>query len=148
MNKKGMGNIIATSLIIMITAFIGTMLLIWVTGFVKAQQYQALSTTTKLMDCNKVNFKVKTSCLDNRTLKTVVDNIGGIDLDGIRLRVYGKSAVTHTFDDKLGRLDVKVLEFEPGFNDISYVEAFALIKVSKDTITCPVAEKYSNIKPC
>ncbi len=148
MNKRGMSNLIATSLIIMITAFIGTMLLIWVTGFVKAQQYQALSTTIKSMDCGKINYKLRAACLQDENLTFLIDNLGTKEIEGIRLRIFGDDTLSQMLDSKIKMAEIQRFSIEYGTGNIDHIETLPVIKVGNKDYTCNQKETFFNIKPC
>lgn len=95
MKKKGISPLIASVLLIAFTIILFGLITVWIRrAAVEPAMSQTEEKVASELECNEKVVKIVSACKDGNNIKTIVDNNGGSDLYGIKIKAIGSSGAS------------------------------------------------------
>lgn len=150
MQKRGISPIIATVLVIFFVVILGTIVMMWVTGFFHGIQKSSETASEETMACSNANIRVKYSCIrSGDTIVMMVENMGLQQISGLNVRMMGASSGYQNLTKiDLGPASLKKVEvpIDASLSGLKDVEVLPIAYVGHE-IMCNQINKITP-KPC
>lgn len=158
MSRKGISPLLATTLLIAFSVFLGAVVMSWGEKYVEERAEFVQGVQEIRTGCDSVSFSIveirgdKQICEEDGRIKMTIENGPKIALDGLKANIIGKDGVKNienVLENGLDRTSIQAIQIRADAGNIRQLRLTPSIRIGGDKVFCAdQAKTYDNVPKC